>query len=171
MIRYSLRCLSGHNFESWFADAAAYDGLSAAGHIACPDCGSSDVEKALMVPSVRPARSAAKPEQPPRDPAAAEPAAAPALPGGARAGAAPTPAAAALPAPDLEKALAAMRREFEANSEYVGKEFASEARRIHEGAAPERVIYGEVRAEEARALIEEGVPVAPLPFTPRRKLN
>ena len=72
---------------------------------------------------------------------------------------------------DLEKALAAMRREIEASSEYVGKEFASEARRIHGGEAPERAIYGEVRPEEARALVEEGVPVAPLPFTPRRKMN
>ncbi|HSF62903.1 MAG TPA: DUF1178 family protein, partial [Paracoccaceae bacterium] len=64
-----------------------------------------------------------------------------------------------------------LRREVEANSEYVGVEFATEARRIHAGTAPERAIYGEARPEEARKLIEDGVPVAPLPFLPARKVN
>lgn len=70
-----------------------------------------------------------------------------------------------------EQALAEIRRHVEENSEYVGMSFAKEARAIHEGAAPERPIYGEARADEARRLIEDGVPVAPLPFLPKSKAN
>lgn len=72
---------------------------------------------------------------------------------------------------EQEKLLASMRRHIEENSEYVGMNFASEARAIHAGDAPDRAIYGEARADEARSLIEEGVPVAPLPFLPARKAN
>lgn len=75
------------------------------------------------------------------------------------------------PASKKEEALAELRRQVEANSEYVGMNFAAEARRIHEGEAPGRSIYGEARLDEAKALIEEGVPVAPLPFRPREKTN
>lgn len=71
----------------------------------------------------------------------------------------------------LETALAEMRRQVEANSEYVGLNFAAEARAIHDGDAPERSIYGEAKAEEARRLLEDGIPVAPLPFLPPRKTN
>lgn len=70
-----------------------------------------------------------------------------------------------------EQALAALRAKVESESEYVGLNFAREARAIHAGDAPERAIYGEARFEEAKALLEEGVPVAPLPFTPTRKAN
>ena len=81
--------------------------------------------------------------------------------------------AADAPRPDLQRevALAKLRRHVEQNAEYVGMEFVSEARRIHDGDAPERSIYGEARPDEARRLIEEGVPVAPLPFMPARKMN
>lgn len=77
----------------------------------------------------------------------------------------------ASPQNDLEAAMAEMRRKVEENSEYVGMNFAAEARAIHEGAAPERSIYGETKPDEARALIEDGIPVAPLPFMPARKTN
>ena len=137
MIRYALRCDSEHGFESWFGSAEAYDRLRAAGHVACPDCGSTRVDKALMAPNVAPSRQKAL--SAPKDP--------------------------------REAALAELRRRIEENSEYVGLEFASEARRIHAGDAPERAIYGEAKAEEARRLIEEGVPVAPLPFLPKARAN
>lgn len=65
----------------------------------------------------------------------------------------------------------AIRREVEQNSDYVGDRFAAEARAIHEGSAPKRSIWGEARREEARKLVEDGVPVAPLPFVPQRKMN
>lgn len=75
-------------------------------------------------------------------------------------------------APDTAaQAIAALRRKIEANADYVGPRFAQEARDMHDGVLPERAIYGEARPEEARRLIEDGISVAPLPFTPRRKTN
>ena len=138
MIRYTLSCADGHRFDSWFASAEAFDGLSASGHLSCAVCGSDKVEKALMAPSVRADKDEAK---------------------------------LSAPASPAEQALAELRRHVEENSEYVGMSFAKEARAIHDGAAPERPIYGEARAEEARKLIEDGVPVAPLPFRPKSKAN
>lgn len=141
MIRFSLKCQDDHAFESWFQSGEAYDSLRTAGHVACPVCGSTTVEKSLMAPSVRPARKAAtRPDL-------------------------------SAPASDAEKALAELRRKVEENSEYVGLDFVTEARRIHDGEAPERAIYGEARIDEAKKLIEDGVPVAPLPFLPNRRTN
>lgn len=146
MIQYSLKCAKGHTFDSWFQSAAAFDKLAAAGMVQCAVCGSSDVEKALMAPRVQPGREA--------EPAAAAP---------------ERPLSA--PSTAIEQALAEFKRKIEASSEYVGMNFAAEARAIHDGDAPERPIYGEAKAEEARALIEDGVPVTPLPFLPNRKTN
>jgi hypothetical protein len=89
---------------------------------------------------------------------------APALAGTAPASDAPLSA----PGSPVEQALAKLRRKVEETAEHVGRDFAREARRIHEGEAPERPIWGEAKAAEARALIEDGIPVAPLPAPPRR---
>ncbi len=151
MIQYALKCREGHTFESWFQSAEAYDKLAAAGLVTCAVCGSAQVEKAIMTPRVRPARSAAK------QPEASTPA--------------QNDVSVATPAPDVQKVLAELRRKVEENSDYVGKDFASEARKIHLGEAPDRAIYGEAKPDEAKALIEDGVPVAPLPFVPSRKTN
>ena len=72
---------------------------------------------------------------------------------------------------EIEEKLSAMRRHIEETTDYVGMNFAAEARAIHDGTAPERAIWGEARADEARALVEDGIPVAPLPFRPGRKSN
>ena len=159
MIRYALKCDQGHSFESWFQSADAYDGLRAAGHVCCPQCGSTKVEKSLMAPKVRPARKAAlaQPDPPPGDTPPAQPEA--------------NQTAAGAPDPDVARALAEMRAKVEAESDYVGDSFAREARAMHLGDVPERSIYGEAKPDEARALIEDGVPVLPLPFTPTRKTN
>ncbi len=148
MIQYALKCADGHDFDSWFQSAEAFDKLAAAGLVQCAVCGGSKVEKAMMTPRVRPGRKAAKPapEQMPDRPLSK-------------------------PASAAEQAIAELRRKIEESSDYVGMNFASEARAIHQGEAPERPIYGEAKMDEARALIEEGVPVAPLPFMPNRKTN
>lgn len=143
MIRYALSCPNDHNFESWFQSAEAFDRLKAAGQVSCVVCGATEVAKSLMAPAVRPARKLDEP--------------------------APRPLSA--PTNPAEQALAALRRKIEENSEYVGMNFATEARAIHDGDAPERPIYGEARLDEAKRLIEDGVPVAPLPFMPGRKSN
>jgi hypothetical protein len=145
MIKYAIKCSADHSFDSWFQSAAAYEALKGAGHVSCPVCGSTTVEKGLMAPAVRVSDTGEMAAVPDRSLAA--------------------------PGTDVEAALAALRRQIEANSDYVGLNFAAEARRIHAGDAPERSIYGEARADDARALIEDGVPVAPLPFVPGRKTN
>lgn len=145
MIKYTLKCADGHDFESWFASASAFDTLQASGHLACVSCGSNKVEKAIMAPRVSTSKAA------PSKPDTQEPA--------------PAPEALA------ENALAKMRAEVEKNATYVGKNFAKDAREMHLGDAPEKPIWGEANAKEAKALIEDGVPVAPLPFIPTRKVN
>jgi hypothetical protein len=141
MIHYDLTCPNGHNFDSWFQSAEAFDALQAAGHLSCAICGAAGIEKRIMAPAVRPARKAGD------KPKLKE------------------------PASDLEAAMAEMRRQIEANSDYVGLNFAAEARRMHEGEIDERAIHGEAKAEDARALLEDGIPVAPLPFLPKRQAN
>jgi hypothetical protein len=142
MIRYTLTCDRDHRFDSWFANAAAFDALKGAGQLECPTCASRRVDKALMAPAVVNAVTTAD-----------------------------TPTPAKTPEALLAERLAALRRHVEENSDYVGVEFVSEARAIHEGLAPERPIWGEAKPDEARKLIEDGVPVAPLPFVPRAKTN
>lgn len=145
MIRYALSCPNGHSFDSWFQSAEAFDTLQSRGLISCVECGATDVRKSLMAPNVSVSDT-------------------------------PAPAPAARPKPKKPDApeapdLAALKREVEANSDYVGTKFADEARRMHDGDAPSRSIYGEAKLEDAKALIDDGVPVAPLPFIPTRKTN
>jgi hypothetical protein len=154
MIQFSLKCSNDHRFDSWFQSSDAYDKLERAGMVSCAICGVTSVSKAVMAPRVRPARDAATLPAP-------LPAPGPATPAGGG----------TVTASQLELALAALRQHVESTSDYVGKDFVREARAIHDGTAPERAIYGEARPEEARRLIEDGVPVAPLPFLPRRKAN
>lgn len=138
MIRYSLRCDKGHDFDGWFRSSEAFASMQAHAQVACTECGSRDVEKSLMAPSVA-VKDAGRPLSAPTNPVAA--------------------------------ALDKLRRHIEANSDYVGLQFADEARAIHDGRSPSRAIHGEARPDEARKLIEDGVPVAPLPFLPRQKSN
>lgn len=68
-------------------------------------------------------------------------------------------------------ALEKLKAEVETNSEYVGTKFATRARDMHDGTTPEKPIYGEATAAEARALIKDGIPVLPLPFIPTKKAH
>jgi hypothetical protein len=144
MIQYSLRCGNSHAFDSWFQSSEGFEILQKSGQINCPICADAKIEKTLMTPAVRPARMA---------------------------GEGPKKPDLSAPSNDVEAALAEMRKQVEANSEYVGLNFVTEARRMHEGEIDPRAIYGEAKPDEARALIEDGVPVAPLPFMPPRKVN
>lgn len=143
MILYTLKCKDGHAFESWFRDSSAYDALAAAGQIACAVCGNTTVDKAIMAPAVGSGRRAAE-EQP------------------------AAPASLSEPANPAEAALHKLREHLETNSDYVGRGFAEEARRIHLGEADARSIWGEATPADAKALHDEGIPVAPLPPIARR---
>lgn len=143
MIRYSLICEDGHSFDSWFQSADAFDALAARSLVTCAQCGTARVTKTLMAPAVR-----TLPKSDAAPLAASEP-----------------------PTSEMSEKLLALRRHVEENADYVGLSFATEARAMHDGDVPERAIYGEARLDEARKLIEDGIPVAPLPFLPKRHAN
>ncbi|MCU0888842.1 MAG: DUF1178 family protein [Rubritepida sp.] len=161
MIRFSLRCENGHAFESWFKDGAAFDRMAGAGLLECPVCGDTHVTKALMAPAIAKAPGVkGRPEALQRGaPAAAAPPAPKPEPGQPRHAAGPLPA-------QMLALLQRMRAEVEKSCDYVGEDFAEEARRIHHGEAEARGIYGEASDEEAEALREEGISVARLPWVP-----
>ena len=146
MIRYALACAYGHAFEGWFSASADYDDQRAAGLVSCPICGSAEVAKQIMAPAIAGTK---------------------AHKGGA--GSEPTPQMQQM----MMQAMGEVRRHVEDNFDYMGDQFASEARAIHEGRSEERGIYGEATPREVAALVEDGVRVAPLPPAPqpRRKLN
>lgn len=141
MIKYTVRCAGGHDFEGWFKDSATFDKQSASGAIECPICGNAEIARAPMAPRIAKTRDAA--------PAAIE-------------------AQAREVAEKIYEAVKSMRKSVETNCDYVGEEFADEARRIHYGEAEERGIYGEATSEEAKELDEEGIEVFRLPTVPRR---
>lgn len=148
MIQYALKCDNGHSFDSWFQSAQAYDKLSASGLVTCAVCASSSVEKAVMTPRVTTARNENDRNEK-----------------------AEKPGMLSEPASPAEQALAEIRNKIESTSDYVGMNFATEARAMHDGDIPTRAIYGEAKPDDARKLVEDGVPVAPLPFVPNRKSN
>ena len=161
MIHYQLRCAAEHEFDGWFPDSAGFDRQAAHGLVECPACGSVKVERALMAPSVpkkgrslRKSRAGAEPEA-----TAPAPSAAPA----------PAPVAVANERlPDHVRAmLQRVREEVERNCDYVGTQFADEARKIHHGVSDARGIYGESTPEEAEALADEGIEIAKIPWVPR----
>jgi hypothetical protein len=145
VIVFDLSCTGGHVFEAWFGSTADYEGQRARGLVSCPICGASDVGKAVMAPNVAPkgntrtSRNAPVPMQAGTPPAPAEMKA-------------------------MLEALARAQAKVLEGSEHVGSRFAEEARAMHDGDATQRPIHGQATREEAKALIEEGIQVAPLPL-------
>ena len=144
MIRYDLSCARAHAFDGWFRSSADYDAQAEKGLLACPVCGSAQVRKALMAPSLGGAAGASE-------------------------SAAPAPQEVALIS-EKEQALRAMLRAVRAqvtqNSENVGERFPEIARKMHAEEIAQRSIYGRATAEEAKALADEGIAVQPLPRFP-----
>jgi hypothetical protein len=151
MIRYQLRCEKDDSFDGWFRDSAAFEAQAAAGLIECPRCASTQVSRALMAPAIpKKGRPASREDAAPPPPAEPPP---------ARAVAGPMPA-------ELRAVLHRMRAEVEKSCDYVGPRFAEEARRIHEGEAEPRGIYGEASEEDAHALREDGIEFGRIPWLP-----
>lgn len=157
MIVFDLVCSdANHVFEGWFGSSEDYEDQRRRGLLTCPMCGSVEIAKAVMAPRV-----GAKGNR------ASEPAAQSATPApGARLPMANGEASAAA-MKGMLAALAKAQTEALAGSDYVGPRFAAEARAIHLGESVERPIYGQASPEEAKALADEGIPVAPLPFPVR----
>ena len=154
MILYSLICHKGHDFESWFANSAAYDKQVKRGLVSCPLCGSVKVEKAIMAP-----RLARKDKS--------TPILAPAEESAPAAAEAPAPVAMISPQEqEFRKKLKELRDHLTANADNVGKKFPEEARKMHYGETEHRSIYGEASPQDARELHEEGIEFHPLPVLP-----
>lgn len=146
MILYALACINGHRFESWFRNGAAYDEQTDRGLIACPTCRSANVSKTIMAPAVV-SRGAIVPVAP--------------VP----------PEVAATPLLDERQMAArhfikALRERVLSEGEDVGDRFSDQARQMHDGDIPHRHIHGQATVEEARALVEDGVAILPLPMLP-----
>jgi len=139
MIRYALLCEHEHGFEGWFGASADFDDQQARGLVECPVCGSKAVRKAIMAPAVAGTKSRSQ-----NDP-----------PAHAR--------------EMMMQAMGRIRRHVEETFDDVGDAFATEARAIHEGRAEDRGIYGQATAAEVRDLVEDGVPIAPMPPEPPKK--
>lgn len=144
MIKYALACEQAHEFESWFPSSDAFETQRKRGFVTCPYCNSAKVEKQIMAPSV------ARKDKAPA-PSAPEPQAVAALSEKEK---------------EIRAMLRAMREHVMKNAENVGANFAEEVRKMHYGEAEERSIYGETDLAEARALLEEGIDVLPIPAVP-----
>jgi hypothetical protein len=141
MIHYQLRCDAAHEFDGWFVNSEGFESQARRGLVSCPVCADTRITRALMTPGIpRKGEKETAPQAP------ASPAAGGAIPDAVRA------------------ALQRLRHEVETRCEYVGADFAEEARRIHHGETEPRGIYGESSAEEATALVEEGIDIARIPW-------
>lgn len=136
MIKYALTCDHEHAFEGWFGSSADYDDQAERGLVECPVCGSAAVRKQIMAPAVAGTKAKGAPEVAPQMRSM------------------------------MMEAMGKVRAHVEENFDYVGDAFAREARDIHEGRSEERGIYGEASPKEVKKLVEDGVPVAPLPPKP-----
>lgn len=141
MILYELKCEADHRFEAWFRNSETFDVQSAKGDIECPFCGGRKIVKAPMAPSLATGRGSRDRPNEDADGEAAK---------------------------RIMGAMRKLRDHVERNFDYVGHEFAEEARRIHYGDADERGVYGEATANEVKDLGDEGIGVLPLPSLPRR---
>jgi hypothetical protein len=132
-----LQCPHGHRFEGWFASADDFEAQAAKHLVECPICGAKEVSRLPSAPRLN-------------------------LSGASAA----QPAAAANGSAAQEWQARAMRalREVLEKTENVGDRFAEEARRIHYNEAPARNIRGVTTPEDAKALVEEGIDVMPLPI-------
>jgi hypothetical protein len=143
VIVFDLRCGGGHVFEAWFGSSDAYESQRSAGHVRCPICDDGAVTKAVMAPAIS-AKSNSRP--PPPTPEAVKAA---------------------------MKMLATQQAKALETSEWVGTTFADRARAMHLGDEKRATIHGQASLAEAKALVEDGVPVAPLllPVVPPGKAN
>ena len=139
MIRYALTCDHEHEFEGWFGSSNDYDHQLASGLLECPFCASKGIRKQVMAPAISGTKRTVKDLEPAKMQAM------------------------------MMEAAGRIRRHVEENFDDVGDGFAKEARAIHEGRAEDRGIYGQATPLEVRELVEDGVPIAPLPPEPMKK--
>jgi hypothetical protein len=149
MIVFDLCCSEGHRFEGWFGSSDDFAAQQARGLVACPSCGSAEVAKAPMAPAVPKKGNQREARQP------------------VAGGALPPEAA------EMLGKIARLQAEALKNSTWVGEQFAEQSRKMHYGERDPQAIHGQATPDEARALVEEGITIAPLvfPVAPPDELN
>jgi len=140
VIHFSLCCDGQHHFDGWFRSNEDFEKQRISGLVCCPICGSTKVEKALMTPAIA---SADKQDT--------------------------VPSLVSEKEQKLRQYWQEMARKIRENADYVGKDFAAEARKIHLGEVEPRAIYGEAQAAEVTSLLEDGIEVMPLPPLPEKQ--
>ena len=141
MIKYALACDHEHGFEGWFGSSTDYDDQQTRGLLECPVCATRAVRKQIMAPALAGVKKTAQDD----------------VAGPAQA--------------MMMEAMGKLRRHVEETFDDVGDAFAKEARAIHDGKAEQRGIYGQATSAEVRDLVEDGVPVAPMPPKPPKKTD
>ncbi len=154
MIKFALLCARGHEFESWFQSGEAFETQSKSGRVLCPLCQAADVTKAIMAPVVASKNEGVRAKPPARTEVLS--------------GAEAQSKMALLDPRERESRamISAFRRRIFDDAEDVGMRFAEEARKIHDGLVQDRPIHGQANFEDARALIEEGIEIFPVPPLP-----
>jgi hypothetical protein len=149
MILYQLQCEQEHQFEAWFKDSQAFDKQAKRKLLNCPTCGSEKVSKALMAPRI--SKSNNKKLQ--GD-----------LSKGSSHADRKKETSEAL---ELRQKLKKLQKNIEEKCDYVGNNFAEEARKIHYGEVDPHGIYGETTSEDAKELVDEGIEFSSMPWTPK----
>ena len=141
MIKYTLQCSNFHQFDSWFSSSEAFDKLKDSKLLSCELCGDTSVSKSVMAPSVKTKKDEV------------------------------IKGALLQNTVKENNLIKELRKKVEKSCEYVGDKFAEEARAMHDGESPERSIYGKTTKQEAKLLLDEGIPVMPLPWHDKRNSN
>ena len=143
-----LRCGQGHAFEGWFGSEDEFQRQLGAQMVSCPMCGNTAVSKCLSAPRLN--LGGSKPPEHPQEDASSLTMAT---------------------TPNAQAHLLQALRQWVAQADDVGGNFADQARQMHLGELPERSIRGQASAQQARELMEEGVPVLPLPDILKARLH
>ena len=141
MIKYNLKCKNKHEFESWFSDSKEFEKLRQKKIIECTLCGTKNVQKSIMSPSILSKDQKEKNIQSTRY------------------------------LKKIRRDLLKMRNFIEKNFKYVGDNFPQEVRNIYYDKNKNKNIYGKATPEEAEELREEGIELTTIPWIDNKKEN
>ncbi len=148
MIKFSLRCNHDHNFDSWFMSSEAFEKLKASGMLSCPVCGSSKVKKNIMTPQVQSLSTRRKDTEEKSE--------------------SPPPS---IPITRAMQKWQELQKLIDKTFDHVGDNFVTEVRAMDAGEIPKRSVIGDASINDAIELLEDGIPVAPVPWIDKRKAN
>ena len=141
MIKYNLKCKNKHEFESWFSSSKEFEKLKSKKIIECSFCGTKNVQKSIMSPSVINKEQKEKNIKSSRY------------------------------IKKIRQDLLKMRNFIEKNFKYVGDNLPQEVRNIYYDKSKNKNIYGKATLEETEELREEGIELTTIPWIDNKKDN